>query len=214
MKITIARRWVIPGVNLLVVAATLGFGWRVSLKNTQLRAENLEIRRAIRMPYIIRGFEMGLVQYLKPVDGGSAPLASGGTRMILFGRDTCPVCETQIPWWKRLADKAVTSGAVSEVWIVSLDDGLKLKDLAEQIRVAGIPVRRYTVSTIGGFTVATGVSGVPTTVVTRDGRVIAAHAGAFTEEVLSEMVGVISSPTTTAHFPRRGIRELVLVRKQ
>jgi len=195
-------------LNILASMAVLWFGIQVSLTNRQLQVENSLLKSTAQKPYVIRNLEPTLLPYLRALDSGTGT-ASTGRRMILFGRDGCKFCRVQFPYWQKLVAAAAERRVVSEVWLVSMNEGRELEQFAHIIAPLGLPVHRFSVTTVTGFDLGTGINGVPTTVVTNDGRVELVHTGTFTEELLQEALRRLATPNlATIFLPRRSSNHL------
>jgi len=179
----------------------------VARSNQRLRSENALLRTVADQPFLIRNFELNLLPYLRPLTASGTPLHVG-KRIVLFGKDGCRFCTIQGPWWKRLIE-AASHGLASEIWLVSLNQGREFETFAKEIAPVGLPVRRYSVTSVAAFTLGTGLKGVPTTLITSDDRVQLVHTGTWNEELLAEAVQVMSEPAISTKFLPPGQLELV-----
>lgn len=194
--------------NVLAAVGVLWFGLRVSAQNKRLQNANAVLRTTAEKPYLIRNFDLDILPFLRPVSVVSFH-SKPARRILLFGKDGCNFCVQQLPWWKRLIAESSEHGLFSEVWLISTNAGRDFEAFAREIGPLGLPVQRYAAITSAGFAVGTGVAGVPTTVVTDEDRVLLVYAGIMNEELLRESVKIITEPTASARFLRRGAVERV-----
>jgi hypothetical protein len=186
--------------NILAASGVLWYGVRVSLDNRHILVENRLLRSAAQKPYVIRNLEVSLLPYLRPIGPPDAP-PRPAKRLVLFGKDGCRFCAEQFPWWKRLVSTASERGLVSEVWLVSMNEGREFETLAHDFTQMGVPLRRYSVVSSAAFTAASGITGVPATVaISDDDRVTLAFTGILNEELLEGAVQAISEPSGSARF--------------
>jgi hypothetical protein len=157
----------------LAYAAVLGVlfaAWRIELQNTSLKQANKNLRAAqdelfasSGRPLLIRGFSLPILDHADIIEQFRAERAPK-RQLILFYRASCQACERQIPYWERLLDDVRLSDI--EVWLVSIGDGGNLSQgMVRILKKRRLPYRLLRVRSAMPFTIATGIAGVPVTIV-------------------------------------------------
>jgi hypothetical protein len=194
---------VLIGANMALAFGVLLFGARVSSSNRRLETENKLLRDTARKPYLIRNFELDLIPYLRPLDSVQRPAASS-RRLILFGKDGCKFCAQQMPWWQHIVDVAAKRSLISELWLVSMNQGEEFERFAKGLSHPGLAVKRYSVLDVPAFILGTGLNGVPTTMVTTGDLVQLVHSGTYNDQLMTDTLKVMTGNVASAQFLPRG----------
>lgn len=203
------KHWLKRAFGLICLAAAVVItcsAWFVIREDRKIRAEADAIKKAAMMPFVVRGFELDMLPYISPVGHTSYPTGDESDDvLILVGRDSCPVCKKQMPWWKRTLE-VVPHDRKLEVWLVSLDAGNGFSDLIEYLDATHRAHRQFTVPSVDLFTLRTGVSAVPMTISTKAHRVTLVHTGMFRDADFERIKSALLAPVESAIFIR-GIGE-------
>jgi hypothetical protein len=154
-------------------AAILGIlftSWRVERANKDLQKSNKELRAAQEelfatsaRPVLIRGFSLPLLDHVDTLEQFRVEKVPS-RQLILCYRASCGACDRQIPYWEQFLGDARLVGV--DVWLVSIGDASKISSgMVRILKKRGLPYRILRVRSAVPFTVATGIAGVPVTIV-------------------------------------------------
>jgi hypothetical protein len=185
------------------------FGWKLSVTNKKLVAENVNLRLTIGglKPHLIRNLDLDILPLVVRVDQYHAPSATATESLTLVASDHCSACTRQFPLWKRLLEAGPPN---LEVWLISLDEGKSFSGLVEYLRSNNRPYQQFKVVDQATFVLSTGIVSTPTTLAIQDHRLLVYSAGVFTETILSKMKGILKNPPTFTAFLPNGPRDTAL----
>jgi hypothetical protein len=161
-----------------VVALVLAKAWRVERQNERLadankalRSAQDEILSASARPILIRGFSLPLLEHVDTIEVHKVAGPAPRHQLLLVYRADCGACKQQIPQWERLIRSPLLGDV--EAWLVSIGkDAGEAAGLIHVLKDRGVPYRLLRTRDAAAFMVATGIGGVPITIVTdREGSV-------------------------------------------
>jgi len=171
---------------------------RLTTANGSLRATQNEIIAAANRPIVVRGFEMPLLEYADPVPKNLAGGQSAARQLVLIHKAHCGPCAEQMPIWEDLLRDTRFKNA--ETWIVSVGDpGEEPAGLVRILKDRGLPYRLLRARKPAVFSIATGITGAPATLLLQKEREVElVELGLADSEHLEFILTVLDSSTGAA----------------
>ncbi|MCL6547107.1 MAG: hypothetical protein K6T61_17980 [Bryobacteraceae bacterium] len=205
-------------VALSVVLA--GIAWRIHLSNRRLAAENRELRATRNRPLLIRGATLDLLSETTPILENPSAAKARQVLVLVFSA-SCRISQDNVNNWKRLVDQ-VAWRPDQEVWFITFDTWGLVAPLVQTLKERNIAFRVHRTRDPAVFPYATGIVGVPLTLVLDpDGPVQAVASGRLGDDSIHAITSCLNneraSRTERPFFaiePFQDIRALLAGNKQ
>lgn len=176
---------------MLLSAALAAIAWRVHFVNRRLAEENRGLRAARERPLLIRGAKLDLLSETTPIVENAS---SGKVRQVLvFALSAaCPISQDNVGNWGRLVEQ-VNWRPDQEVWLISFDTWGLVAPIVQRLKERGIWFRVRRTRDRAVFPYATGIVGVPLTLVLDpEGVVEAVASGKLDAEALEVITSCLN----------------------